>query len=109
MATTLGRRSVPLTISYCTYTKYRACFLGHPVLGSHVSQPRRMARDGAVQPEQPVQVDEDRDFIIHGLGLPFELLYFEARAQLRYATDELMHIRRRDAITSYEEFQRSGW
>ena len=55
---------------------------------------------------------EDRDFIIAGLGLPFELLYFEARAQLRYATDELSRYRLRDAVTRRDEllreFRRTG-
>jgi hypothetical protein len=51
------------------------------------------------------RLTEDRDFIINGLGLPFERLYFQARAQLSYATDELLHIRRRAAVDSFEEFQ----
>ncbi len=50
---------------------------------------------------------DDRDFIIAGLG-PFEQLYFEARAQLRHATNELLHYRRRDALASYDEFRRLG-
>ena len=36
------------------------------------------------------RLTEDRDFIINGPGLPFERLYFQARAQLSYATDELL-------------------
>ena len=52
---------------------------------------------------------EGRDFIIAGLGLPFEWLYFEARAQLRYATNELSCYRRRDAVASYDEFWLQIW
>jgi hypothetical protein len=37
------------------------------------------------------RLTEDRDFIIDGPGLPFERLYFRARAQLSYATDELFN------------------
>ena len=57
---------------------------------------------------------EDRDFIIAGLGLPLERLYFEARAQLRYATDELKRYCLRDAVTRRDdsellrEFRRTG-
>ncbi len=51
---------------------------------------------------------DDRDFIVAGLGLPFELLYCDARAQLRYATNELLRYRRRDSFNSYDEFRRSG-
>ena len=55
---------------------------------------------------------DDRDFIIAGLGLPFERLYFEARAQLRYAVNELKRYRLRDAFTRRDEllreFRRTG-
>ncbi len=40
------------------------------------------------------RLTEDRDFIINGLGLPFERHYFQAGAQLCYATDELLRTRR---------------
>ena len=50
----------------------------------------------------------DRDFIIAGLGHPFERLCFEARAQLRQATTELSRYRLRDAVASHDEFRRSG-
>ncbi len=33
----------------------------------------------------------DQDYIIDGLGLPFEKLYFNARRQLFAATNELQH------------------
>ena len=52
------------------------------------------------------------DFIIAGLGLPFERLYFEARAQLRYAVNELKRYRLRDVFTWRDEllreFRRTG-
>ncbi len=51
---------------------------------------------------------EDRDFIINGPGFPFERLYFQARAQLSYATDELLRIRQRAAVDSFEKFRRAG-
>ena len=54
------------------------------------------------------RLTEDRDFIINGPGLPFERLYFQARAQLSYATDELLRIRRRAAVDRFEEFRRAG-
>ena len=54
------------------------------------------------------RLTRDRDFIIAGLGLPFERLYFEARAQLRQATNELSRYRLRNAVASYDEFRRSG-
>ena len=54
------------------------------------------------------RLTEDRDFIINGPGLPFERLYFQARAQLSYATDELLRIRQRAAVDSFEEFRRAG-
>ena len=46
----------------------------------------------------------DRDYIIDGLGLPFEKLYFDARRQLFAATKELQRLQaeqyaaRRDKI-----------
>ena len=51
---------------------------------------------------------DDRDFELKGPGLPFERLYFEARAQLRRATNELLSLRRRNALASQDEFLRSG-
>ncbi len=36
---------------------------------------------------------DDRDFEIAGLSLPFKRLYFEARAQPRRATNELLRLR----------------
>ena len=55
---------------------------------------------------------DDGDFIIAGLGLPFERLYFEARAQLRYAVNELKRYRLRDVFTRRDEllreFRRTG-
>ena len=55
---------------------------------------------------------DNTDFIIAGLGLPFERLYFEARAQLRYAVNELKRYRLRDAVTRRDEllreFRRTG-
>ena len=46
---------------------------------------------------------DDRDFIIAGLGVPFVRLYVEARAPLRYATDELKRYRLRDAVARRDE------
>ncbi len=88
---------------------YRACFLGHPVLVSPMFNNQGVWREMELCNQRSrFGLTEDRDFIIHGLGLLAQLrLYFEARAQLRSATDELMHFRQRDAVASYDEFRLS--
>jgi hypothetical protein len=50
----------------------------------------------------------DRDYIIDGLGLPFEKLYFEARRQLFAATNELRRVRSEQYSARRDEIRRFG-
>ena len=68
----------------------------------------RIPRDGAGNQHSRFRLTDDRDFIIAGLGLSFELLYFKAREQLRNATNEVVRYRLKDAVARYNELRRSG-
>jgi hypothetical protein len=50
----------------------------------------------------------DGDYIIEGLGLPFERLYFEARRQLFRATNELLQFRAEQYAARRDEIRRNG-
>jgi hypothetical protein len=49
----------------------------------------------------------DGDYIIKGLGLPFERLYFEARRQLFRATNELWNFRAEQYAARRDEIRRN--
>ena len=55
-----------------------------------------------------VHVDRERCYEVHGLGLPFERLYFEAREQLVHATDALALSRAECLRYRSEELGRPG-
>jgi hypothetical protein len=55
-----------------------------------------------------VHVDRERWYEVHGLGLPFERLYFQAREQLVHATNALEKLHVERLRRSAEEFARTG-
>ena len=54
-----------------------------------------------------VHVDRERFYEVHGLGLPFERLYFQAREQLVHATNELGRLRGERLREKADEFART--
>ena len=54
-----------------------------------------------------VHVDRERWYEVHGLGLPFERLYFQAREQLVHATNELGRLRGERLREKADEFART--
>jgi hypothetical protein len=55
-----------------------------------------------------VHVDQKHWYEVHGLGLPFERLYFQARAQLVHATNALQNLHVERLQRSAQEFARTG-
>ena len=55
-----------------------------------------------------VHVDSEHWYEVHGLGLPFERLYFEAREQLVHATNALQDLHAQRLREQSREFCRTG-
>ncbi len=55
-----------------------------------------------------VHVDKEHWYEVHGLGLPFERLYFQARAQLVHATNAFQKLHVERLRRSAQKFARTG-